>query len=74
MLAGVGKRSRNARNQSLRELPAKRAISGKQVVCQQPMPELSLSFRDDLVRLRELLDVIDLRADRIAVGLRSADL
>jgi hypothetical protein len=29
MLAGVGKRSRNARNQSLRELPTKRSISGK---------------------------------------------
>ena len=28
-LAGVGKCSRKARNQSLRELPAKRAISGK---------------------------------------------
>jgi hypothetical protein len=29
MLAGVGSCARKARNQSLRELPAKRAISGK---------------------------------------------
>jgi hypothetical protein len=40
---------------------------------QQPMPELSLSLRDHLVRLRQLLDVIDARDERIDVGLRGAD-
>ena len=43
----------------------------RQVVRQQPMPELSLRLRDDLVRLRQLLDVINTRNERIDVGLRS---
>ena len=76
MLAGVGNDSIKARNQSLRELPAKRAASGIQwqVVSQQAMPELGLRLRDHLVRLRQLLDVVDAGEEGISVGLRGADL
>ena len=38
------------------------------------MPEFGLGLRDDLVRLREFLDVVDAGADRIEVGLSSTDL
>ena len=40
---------------------------------QQPMPEFGLGFRDDLVGLRQLLDVVNAGPERVAVGLRSAD-
>jgi hypothetical protein len=44
-----------------------------QVMRQEPMPELSLRLRDHLVCLRQLLDVVDARNERINVGLRGAD-
>ena len=41
---------------------------------QQPMPELGLALRDDLVGLRELLDVVNAGAERIAVDLSGTNL
>ncbi len=45
----------------------------RQIVRQQSMPEFRLGLRNDLVRLRQFLDIVDARADRIEVGLRRAD-
>ncbi len=40
---------------------------------QQPVPELGLGLRDNLVRLRQLLNVVDTGHEGIGVGLRGAD-
>ena len=41
---------------------------------QDPMPEFGLGPRDDLMRLRQLLEVVDPRVERIQKCLRGADL
>src|SRR4051794_4374230 len=74
MLPGGGKRSRKAKNQSLRLLWRKRSISGKktvdlgevegQVVGQDAVEHLGLGFRDRLMGLRDLLDVVEAGRER----------
>ena len=70
MKCGEGKASRKARNQSVREL---RKIE-RQVVGEDPMPELGLGAGDDLVGLRKLLDVVHAGEQRIVEDLDGADL
>lgn len=53
--------------------PADREVERK-IVREQPVPELRLGLRDDLVRLRHFLNVVYAGADRIEIGLRRSDL
>jgi hypothetical protein len=68
ILAGVGKASRKAKNQSLRLLPRKRSISGKiqrQIVRQDTMLDLGLGPGDCFMRLRQAGDLNHERVNRL---------
>jgi hypothetical protein len=75
MLAGTGKRSRKAKNHSLRVLLRKRSASGSRAAgsasgCGE---RFRLGFRDHLVGHRQLLDVVDPVRQRVVVGLGRPD-